>query len=86
MKFKTTVIEKDGITVAVALVNRDVFEVDGRARDVQPKLQAMFPDMPVVMMTRNKKDVPVFFGRPDLVNGMGDAVLEDAEWTEYTLQ
>jgi hypothetical protein len=36
-------------------------------------------------MTRDKRGTPIFYGRPDIVNGLGDAVLQDVEWREYTL-
>lgn len=79
-------MEKKGVTFTVVQVNSEVFDVPGRAMDTMNALRPEYPDMAIVLMSRNKKGVPVFFGRPDLVNGLGDAALRDVKWTEETLE
>lgn len=79
-------MEKAGITFTVVQVNSDVFDEPGRAMHTMNALKPEYSDMAIVLMSRNKKDVPVFFGRPDLVNGLGDTALKDVEWTEETLE
>ena len=83
MKIKAGMAEKDDIKFAVAQMDASIIEVPGRARDMVQHLQNIFPDMNVVLMTRDKRDSPIFYGRPDVVNGLGDAVLENVEWKEY---
>ena len=85
MKFKGGIAEKEGITFAVAQFGNDILDVPGRARDLIPRLQTIFPDMNIVLMTRGKHGAPIFYGRPDVVNGLGDTVLRDVEWKEYKL-
>jgi hypothetical protein len=34
-------------------------------------------------MARDKRGSPIFYGRPDIVNGLGDAVLYNVEWKDY---
>jgi len=86
VKFKGGIAEKEGITFAVVQVGRDVLDVPGRARDLIPQLQEIFPDMNVVLMTRGKHNAPIFYGRPDIVNGLGDVALRHVEWKQYTLK
>lgn len=86
MKFKGGFAEKDGVKFAVAQMDSSIVDVPGRAMDMIPRLKTLFPDMNIVLMTRNKKGSPIFYGRPDIVNGLGDAVLSDVEWKEYELE
>jgi hypothetical protein len=41
--------------------------------------------MPIVLVARNSKGKLFFFGRPDIVDGMGEVTLHEAEWKEYTV-
>jgi len=86
VKFKGGFAEKDGVKFAVAQMDSSIVDVPGRAMDVIPRLKTLFPDMNIVLMTRNKKGSPIFYGRPDIVNGLGDAALSDVEWKEYELE
>ena len=86
MKFKGGFAEKDGVKFAVAQMDSSIVDVPGRAMDMIPRLKTLFPDMNIVLMTRNKKGSPIFYGRPDIVNGLGDAVLSDVEWKEYEVE
>ena len=61
-------------------------DVPGRARDRLVQLQQIFPNMNIILMARNKKGVPTFYGRPDVVNGLGDAALSGVEWKEYDVE
>jgi hypothetical protein len=85
VKFKGAVTEKNGVKFAIAQVDKDTMHVPGRARDTIEALKGLFPEMNVVIMTRDKKGSPIFYGRPDIVNGLGDDALKDAEWKDYTL-
>jgi len=87
VKFKGGFAEKDGVKFAVAQMDSSsIVDVPGRAMDMIPRLKTLFPDMNIVLMTRNKKGSPIFYGRPDIVNGLGDAVLSDVEWKEYEVE
>jgi len=85
VNFKGGIAEKEGVTFAVVQVGRDVLDVPGRARDLMPQLQTIFPNMNIVLMTRGKHNAPIFYGRPDIVNGLGDVALRHVEWKEYTI-
>ena len=86
MKFKGGFGEKDGVKFAVAQMDSSIVDVPGRAMDMIPRLKTLFPDINIVLMTRNKKGSPIFYGRPDIVNGLGDTALSDVEWKEYELE
>ena len=86
MKFKGGFAEKDGVKFAVAQMDSSIVDVPGRAMDMIPRLKTLFPDMNIVLMTRNKKGSPIFYGRPDIVNGLGDTALSDVEWKEYEVE
>ena len=85
MKFKGGIAEKEGIKFAIVQVDKDTMHVPGRAMDTVESLKSIYPNMNIVLMTRDKKGSPIFFGRPDIVNGLSDAVLEDVEWKEVTI-
>ncbi len=85
MKVTVGIAEKGGVTFAVARMDTSIIDVPGRARDMIAHLKKIFPDKPAVLMTRDKRGSPIFYGRPDIVNGLGDAVLQNVEWREYTL-
>ncbi len=84
MKVQGAFIEKEGLTVAVVKVDKDVLDVPGRARDFIKPLQSVFPSMPIVLVARDSKGKLFFFGRPDIVDRMGEVTLRDAEWKQYT--
>ena len=85
MKFKGGIAEKDGIKFAVVQVDKDTMHVPGKAMDTIEALKDIFPNMNIVLMTRDKKGAPIFYGRPDIVNGLGDAALRDVEWKDHTI-
>lgn len=84
MKFEGALIDKEGLTLAIVKVDKDVLDVPGRARDVITSLQSVFPNMPIVLVARDSKGKLFFFGRPDIVNHLGEVTLRDAEWKQYT--
>lgn len=83
MIIKAGLAKKSGIKFAVAQMDVSIIDVPGRARDAITALKNIFPDMNIVLMTRDKKGSPIFYGRPDIVNGLGDVALRDVEWKEY---
>jgi len=83
VKITAGLSEKEGIKFAIAQMDAGMVEVPGRARDMVLRLQKIFPDMNIVLMARNKKGSPIFYGRPDVVDGLGYAVLGDVGWQEY---
>lgn len=85
MKFKGGIAEKDGVRFAVIQVDKDTMHIPGRAMDTVEQLKSIFPNMNIVLMTRDKKGSPIFFGRPDIVNGLGDASFKEVEWQDYTV-
>ena len=85
MKLQCAVTEKEGTKFAIAQVDKDTMHVPGRAVDTVEALKNIFPNMNIVLMTRNKQGAPIFYGRPDIVNGLGDSALEGAQWEEHTI-
>jgi hypothetical protein len=77
--------EKDGTKFAIVQVDKDTMHVPGRAIDTIEALKSTFPNMNIVLMTRDKKGSPIFYGRPDIVNGLGDASLAEVEWRDVTV-
>jgi hypothetical protein len=86
VKLKGGITEKNGTRFAIVQVDSDTMHVPGRAIDTVEKLKAVFPKTNIVLMTRDKHQSPIFFGRPDIVNGLGDAALKDVQWQEYTIE
>jgi len=85
VKFKGGITEKEGTKFAIVQVDKDSMHVPGRATDTVESLKSIFPNMNIVLMTRDKKGSPIFYGRPDIVNGLGDAALQDVEWKDVTI-
>jgi hypothetical protein len=85
MKFEGAVVEENGVKFAVVKVEKDIFEVTGRARDRMVTYQRVFPDMAVVLMSGEPGAPPNFYGRPDIVRTMMAADLDTIKWQEYSL-
>jgi hypothetical protein len=85
MKVQGAVLEEEGIKFAVFKVEKDIFEVPGRARDKMISIQRQFPDMAVIFMSKEPGKAPSFFGRPDIIRIMTAANMDDVEWKEYIL-
>jgi hypothetical protein len=83
MKFEGAVIEDQGRKFAVVKVTKDIFEVTGRARDRMMAVQQVFPNMPVVLMSKEPESAPNFYGRPDIVRFMMTTPLDGIRWEEY---
>lgn len=86
MKIQGAVIEEQGISFAVVKVEKDVFEVPGRARDKMVELQPLFPQMSIIFMTGEPGESVNFYGRPDIVRVMMKKSLDDIVWKEYALE
>jgi hypothetical protein len=85
MKIKAGFSEKNGTRFAIAQLDISMVDVPGRAIDAITRLKKTFPDTNIILMARDKKGSPIFYGRPDIVNGLGDAALADVEWSDYDL-
>lgn len=85
MKVQGAVLEEQGIRFAIFKVEKEIFDVPGRARDKMISIQRQFPDMAVVFVSKEPGKTPSFFGRPDIVKMMMTANLDDVEWKEYIL-
>jgi len=80
VKFQGAVAEKNGITFAIVKVEKHIFDVPGRARDIMISVQPAFPQMPVVFVTQDSDGTPAYYGRPDIVRLMPETELDSLEW------
>lgn len=85
MKLQGAIVKQKSVTFAVVKVDKDVLDVAGRARDIIPRLQPVFPQMSVVLVAHDSEGTPKFYGRPDIVQKMSSFELTSVEWKEFTL-
>jgi hypothetical protein len=86
MKFQGAVIEEQGVRFTVVKVDKDVFEIPGRARDEMILFQRFFPRMAVVFVAAEPGKDPNFYGRPDIVKAMMGSPVDDIEWKEFAFE
>ncbi len=86
MKIQAAKVDKEGREVVLVKVDKDVIDVPGRARDFITVLRELFPNMAIILVARNTKGKLFFFGRPDIVDQMGEVTVRNAEWSEYTVE
>ncbi|MEQ8153682.1 MAG: hypothetical protein ABRQ25_02135 [Clostridiaceae bacterium] len=68
MRIDGTIIKEEGVTFAVVEVHPKNMRNHIDANEEKRKVAKFFPDMPIVLMSKESEDVPTYYGRPDIVN------------------
>jgi hypothetical protein len=85
MRFQGAVIEEQGQTFAVVVVQLPVLNDRQRAAEAIATFDPLFPGMPVVLMAQDGTGRPIYFGRADISRFLATVPLRAIPWREYTL-
>lgn len=83
MKIHGAVILEQGVTFAIVVVKQSVTNYTSRIIRTRQQLQYFFPNMPIILMSQDKKGTPHFYGRRDIVEFLKSIRLDQIPWKEY---
>lgn len=84
MQVEGAVIQQQGVTFAVVVVQRHVTNNRMEAASAISAFGTLFPGMPVVLMSQDSRGTPTYFGRPDIARFMASVPLRAIQWKRYT--
>jgi signal recognition particle receptor subunit beta len=85
MIFQGAVIKEQGVTFAVVVVKSHILNSRTEADRVIAAFQAVFPDIPVVLMAQDYRGVPTYYGREDISKYMANVPIAAIPWEEYSV-
>lgn len=85
MKIYGAVIIEQGVTFAVISVKHHVTQYTYRLVQTRNELSQFFPNMPIILMSRDQNGEPHYYGRKDIVEFLKSIRVDQIPWKEYTL-
>lgn len=85
MTFEGALIREQNVTFAVVIVKRHVVQSDSAARDAIVTFASAFPGVPVVLMARDSRGVPTYYGRRDIARFMASVPVHAVPWKRFTI-
>lgn len=86
MNFDGAVVEEQGVTFAIAVVQRSLIDQPGKRDDAIIEFSATFGGLPTVLMGQDSWGTPTYYGRPDIVDFLSSIPMEAIPWQTYTLR
>lgn len=83
MKIHGAVIIEQGVTFAIVSVKQYVTQYTQRIIETRQELSLFFPNMPIILMSRNNSGEPHYYGRRDIVEFLKSIKVEQIPWKEY---
>jgi hypothetical protein len=84
MKMHVAQVRDGSLEFAVVVVRPSLMSGTTRERDGAVEALSDQLGVPAVLMIRNSRGVPTFYGRPDLVESLACRCLEELSWRELT--
>lgn len=85
IKFDGAVVREQGVTFAIAAVQRAVLDSPRRRQEVQDEATRLFDGLPTVLMAQTSQGRARYFGRDDLVRFLARVPLDAIPWRTYTV-
>lgn len=85
MKLYGAVIIEQGVTFAILAVKRTVTQYTARAMAFRQEVASFFPNMPIILMSKDANGKPHYYGRKDIVDFLNTVPFERIPWKEYTI-
>jgi len=85
MKFQGALVKEQGVTFAIVVVKQSVVDNRSTAEKTIQSFRSVFPGSPIVLMAQDRRGVPQYFGRRDIVNFLAKVPMSAIPWKEYTL-
>jgi hypothetical protein len=86
MKGHVALVHERGVTFAVVVVRPSVISGLKRERDDAVRAYSAEFGVPTVLMIQNSRGIPIYYGRPDLVEYLANVRVEQLPWREFTMQ
>lgn len=77
------VIREQGVVFAIVVVKPRVTQYTATIVEAQRQYAAIFPNMPIILMSQNEQGDPRYVGRKDIVNFLKTVKLEQIPWKQY---
>lgn len=72
VEIQGAVLKEQGQTFAIVVVQRHVIHNMSEAKKSQNLFARYFPNIPIILMAKDSYGTPTYFGRPDIVNYLGN--------------
>jgi hypothetical protein len=86
MQFQGALIREQGITFAVAVVQKHVVDNPTTAREAIASFRPAFPGVPIVLMAQDHSGRPTYYGRQDIARFLANTPIGAISWRSFTLQ
>jgi hypothetical protein len=83
MQLDAALTTEQGITFVVVAVKRHALNAPGRD-DLTESYSELFDGVPTVIMARDSRGTPEYYGRHDIVNFLSDVPPEALPWRTWT--
>ena len=84
MTFHAAVVRDRGVTFAVVSVRRNVIDSPAEAGEAIAAFSPYFPGLPVVLMARDYRGTPTYYGRRDIARFLAGVPLGAIPWRRHT--
>jgi hypothetical protein len=84
--FDGAVIEQDGVTFGIAVVQGSVLSTSGDRDAAVLEFSQAFGGIPTVLMAQDGRGIPTYYGRTDIVDFLASVPMEAIPWQHYTLR
>lgn len=85
MQFQGAVINEQGVTFGVLIVQQHVLDDFTRRDALVAEASRLFGGIPAVLMAQDFNGTPTYYGRSDISSFMASVPLEAVPWQEYTV-
>ncbi|GAC1424139.1 MAG: hypothetical protein NVSMB5_18070 [Candidatus Velthaea sp.] len=86
MTLDGAVLSEHGVTFALTTIPFALFKEAGEPADLVANIKArLFPDLPVVLMTREWSGMPRYYGDAECSRAMAGVHVSRIAWQRYTL-
>lgn len=85
MKIQAALVREQGVTFSVVVVKSHVVADRLQANAAIRSLQPLFPQVPIVLMAQDARDVPTYYGRQDIVRFLSGIRFQALPWREYSV-
>lgn len=85
MTIHGAVIIEQGVTFAVIAVKQSVTMYTYRMVQTRRELMQFFPNMPIILMSRDAEGNPHYYGRKDIVEFLNSIRVDQIPWKQYHL-
>ncbi len=84
MQFDGAIVNEQGVTFAIVVVNASAVINSFTINDAQRSFERYFPGMPIILMNQDSNGTPTYYGREDIVNFLANIYMEQIPWKTYT--